>query len=381
MTRRNAFEPGVWTDVATRLDEIIRSHSGEDAFDAARLLLVAKLAGEAEGSGQLGPAVDAGAIEARLARARARWPGVLAPADRCTLPAPALRRCAALLDTVHLMGADLEGLDAVFEFVVAQAAKGQRGQYFTPRHVVRAITAMAAPRDGERVVDPACGSGAFLRHALRAAPGARVVGVDHDPRAVQVARVMLAASGHPAEGAVRADALALGALAGHAPGTFDLVLTNPPFAGDVGPEGRAGYALAEGRRVERDALFLERCVDLLRPGGRLAIVLPHNKLGGQRWGFLRRWLLCRARVAAVVALGRNTFLPHTAQKTCVLFAVRRQAALAAPPPDESITFFVSDRDGKDAGGRLLRDPDRGVVDHDLGEATDAVRAALAEAGA
>lgn len=381
MTRRHTFQPGVWTDVAARLDETLRSHSGEDAFDAARLLLVAKLAGEAEGEGRFGPSVDAGAMEARLARARARWPGILAPGDRCHLPAAALRPCAALLDTVHLLDADLEGLDAVFEFVVAQAAKGQKGQYFTPRHVVAAITAMAAPTDGERVVDPACGSGAFLRHALRAAPGAEVVGVDHDPRAVQVARVMLAASGHPAERALRADGLARGPLAGHAPGTFDVVLTNPPFAGDVGPEGRAGYALAEGRRVERDALFLERCVDLLRPGGRLAIVLPHNKLGGQRWGFLRRWLLCRARVAAVVALGRNTFLPHTAQKTCVLFAVKRAAVLPAPPTDETITFFVSDRDGKDARGRLRRDADTGAVDQDLGEAADAVRAALAEAGA
>ncbi|MCB9536680.1 MAG: SAM-dependent DNA methyltransferase [Myxococcales bacterium] len=379
MTRRHAFEPGVWTDVARRLDETIRSHSGEDAFDAARLLLVAKLEGEAEGAGRFGPGVDAGAIEARLARARARWPGVLEPGARCHLPAPALRRCAALLDTVHLLDDDLAGLDAVFEFVVAQAAKGQKGQYFTPRHVVAAVTAMAAPAAGERVVDPACGSGAFLRHASRAAPGAEVLGVDHDPRAVQVARVMLAASGHPPERAVRADALARGPLAGHATGSFDLVLTNPPFAGDVGPEVAAGYALAQGRRVERDALFLERCVDLLRPGGRLAIVLPHNKLGGQRWGFLRRWLLGRARVAAVVALGRNTFLPHTTQKTCVLFAVKRAEALDAPPPGETITFFVSDRDGKDARGRLTRDAASGAVDHDLGEATDAVRAALAEA--
>src|SRR5438105_15574022 len=61
---------------------------------------------------------------------------------------------------------------------------------------------------------------------------------------------------------------------------FDLILTNPPFAGEVRERHVLdGYDLSRGRDcIERDVIFLERCVELLRPGGRLAIVLPHNKV-------------------------------------------------------------------------------------------------------
>ena len=55
----------------------------------------------------------------------------------------------------------------MFEFLTARAAKGRKGQFFTPRHVVEFCVRMIAPRDGERVCDPACGSGAFLEHAAR----------------------------------------------------------------------------------------------------------------------------------------------------------------------------------------------------------------------
>jgi type I restriction enzyme M protein len=151
---------------------------------------------------------------------------------------------------------------------------------------------------------------------------------------------------------------------------FDLILTNPPFAGDVG--SATGYQLARGKRVERDVLFIERCLGLLRPGGRLAMVLPHNKLGGQAWASLRKWLLERLRVVAVLGLGRNTFQPHTSQKACVLIGQKRVRP-GFPKADEEILFFISVRDGKDARGRLQCAPD-GTVVHDLAEATPLVRA-------
>jgi Type I restriction-modification system methyltransferase subunit len=153
---------------------------------------------------------------------------------------------------------------------------------------------------------------------------------------------------------------------------FDVVLTNPPFAGDVGCEYADAYELARGHRVERDVLFLERCVELLRPQGRLAIVLPHNKVGAERWAYLRAWLLERVAVVAVVGLGRNTFRPHTSQKACVVIGCKR------PKPtrhfrDEEILFFISERDGKDHRGRLAFGPDGESIDHDLAQATPLVR--------
>jgi len=161
------------------------------------------------------------------------------------------------------------------------------------------------------------------------------------------------------------------------------VLTNPPFAGDVGDAYGEHYELARGRRVERDVLFIERCVSLLRPGGRFAIVLPHNKVGGDAWAFVRAWLLERTQVVAVLGLGRNTFQPHTSQKACVVIGQKRARPVALEAArDEEIVFFLGERDGKDHRGRVVRGAD-GAVDHDLAEAVPLVRArfaALADPG-
>lgn len=389
MAKRHAHRAGDWSSVAVRLDEIISAHTGQDPFEEALTLLVARLAFERGGA--RGRFLDdartaTSRIDALVATAARRWPGILGPGEparRTRLSGPELVRCAAVLDDVSLVADDLVGLDAIFEHIVTRVAKGAKGQFFTPRHVISAVVQMLAPARGEHVVDPACGSGGFLTHALAYCPSAHVHGFDLDPRAVRVARVMLHGRG------VAACLDSLGTRSGvatkrntdeirtHCVTGYDVVLTNPPFAGDVGDAYRDRYELARDRRVERDVLFIERCIDLLRPGGRFAIVLPHNKVGGDPWAFVRAWLLERAQVVAVVGLGRNTFQPHTSQKACVVIGVKR----ARPVPlavarTEDILFFLSERDGKDHRGRLVRRAD-GAVDHDLDEAIPLVRRAFA----
>jgi type I restriction enzyme M protein len=154
---------------------------------------------------------------------------------------------------------------------------------------------------------------------------------------------------------------------------FDVILTNPPFAGELKEKHFLhSYTLHQaGRVLERDVLFLERCLQLLKPGGRLAIVLPHNKLGAQSWSYAREWLLQHMRVIAVVGLGRNSFLPHTHQKTSVLIGIKRPKP-AVEIDSERIFFAVSERDGKDSTGhfKFKKDVDNRHAlweraDHDL----------------
>ncbi|HUQ04814.1 MAG TPA: N-6 DNA methylase [Kofleriaceae bacterium] len=394
MAKRHVHRAGDWSSVAVRLDEIISAHTGQDPFEEALTLLVARLAYER--GGRRGAFINdaRGAVtrvDGLVAAAAKRWPGILGtgePDRRTHLSGAELVRCAAVLDDVSLLADDLVGLDAIFEHITTRVAKGAKGQFFTPRHVIRAIVAMLAPAAGEHIVDPACGSAGFLTHALAACPAAHVHGFDLDPRAVRVARVMLHGRGL----ATIADSLGTGSgvastldrsrISPQRQSTFDLVLTNPPFAGDVGDAYRDRYELARaGRRVERDVLFIERCIELLRPGGRFAIVLPHNKVGGDAWAFVRAWLLERAQVAAVIGLGRNTFQPHTSIKACVVIGVKRARPVSlAAARVEDILFFLSERAGKDVRGRLVRRAD-GAVDHDLDEAVPLVRRALESAGA
>ncbi|MCS6898438.1 MAG: hypothetical protein RMJ98_01485, partial [Myxococcales bacterium] len=84
-------------------------------------------------------------------------------------------------------------------------------------------------------------------------------------------------------------------------------------------------------------------------------------------------LLERCRLVASLGLGRNTFRPHTDQKACVLIGVKR-FRIVRHFDSEEVLFFISDRDGKDARGRLLFRTDEQRIDHDLPEATPLVRA-------
>jgi type I restriction enzyme M protein len=112
-------------------------------------------------------------------------------------------------------------------------------------------------------------------------------------------------------------------------------------------------------------LFLERAIALLRPGGRLGIVLPYNKAAGATFSALRRWLVTRARIFAVVGLPRETFMPYTSQRTFVLFAKKR-AARDSPNDAERSLFIVSERAGKDAAGDPIARGDASFgLDHDL----------------
>jgi type I restriction enzyme M protein len=118
-------------------------------------------------------------------------------------------------------------------------------------------------------------------------------------------------------------------------------------------------------------------LELLKPHGRLAIVLPANKFSGQATSYIRKWLVQRAEILAVVALGRNTFLPHTHQKANILFA-RKRAAAALPADVQPIFFAVSERDGKNSRGvEVVRDPKASEswsrLDHDLEEIVAAYR--------
>ena len=111
---------------------------------------------------------------------------------------------------------------------------------------------------------------------------------------------------------------------------FDIILANPPFAGEMKDRKMlVHYDLAKpalkragddkAPKEERDVLFIERILKMLRPGGRAAIVLPQGKFNNSSLAFIREWILRKARLLAVVGLHPNTFKPHTGTKTSVLF--------------------------------------------------------------
>src|SRR5262249_7437364 len=141
--------------------------------------------------------------------------------DRIKLENDALRLCVSALEPVSLAHSDLEVMDAAFEYLVNPEQKGQKGQYFTPRPVVKMAVHMLEPQDGERVIDPACGSGGFLIHSLLSVKEANgladaevykyanenLFGVDFDDKLVRVAKMSMIVAGDGKANVVRVNSL------------------------------------------------------------------------------------------------------------------------------------------------------------------------------
>jgi len=366
-----------WGTLAIRLEDIASAYSGEDTFDEVHALLLAKVAHEYEllpyddflpSSGRVGR------ISEWLAAAQQSWPG-LHTTYMCRLPEAALIACDTLLGSTRITDEENSGLDAVFEYLTTRAAKGSKGQFFTPRHVVQHMLHVLMPGAGEYVLDPACGSGAFLAQAKRYAPRSHIQGADLSPRAVRVCRTALVPGGTVSDAITCMDSLdKKTALPEAWRAGIDVIVTNPPFAGAVSKVHAEGYTLHHGnRRIERDVLFIERCVELLKPGGRIGIIVPHNKVGSQRYADVRSWLLRYLKLFAVVSLPKHTFAPHTSQRAVIIYGQKRPSPLIQPKKNESILFFVSTADAKLANGRLRKSSDTGQVQHDLNEATESIR--------
>jgi len=406
---------GDWESVFGRLEELVLANSGEDAFEEIFKLLIAKLWDETKNGNRAFGVADGStgarsAINALLKDAESQWPEVIPKPIESRLTDAHLAVCVTALCDQQLSETSFEVMDGVFEFLVNRASKGAKGQYFTPRHVVDFCVRMLNPQPHELVCDPACGSGGFLVHTMQHVRGntgnnsgvlkdyceTALWGFDFDARAVRVAKALMLFAGDGKANIYRINSLLNpftdlflqdqtgqpfltieNVMRAHIKGFkgFDAIVTNPPFAGEIKEKHiLTSYSLYKPeRRLERDVLFLERCAQLLKPGGRIAIVLPHNKLGTSSWTYLREWLMRELQIIAVIGLGRHTFLPHTHQKTSVLIGIRRSKTLKQIPPEE-IFFGVSERDGKDSKGQYVMLPKSeenqplwNRCDHDLSE--------------
>ena len=138
---------------------------------------------------------------------------------------------------------------------------------------------------------------------------------------------------------------------------FDLLMANPPFAGDI-KDSRIIHQYELGfkksgkaqSKVGRDILFIERNLDFLKPGGRMAIVLPRGRFNNTSDKHIREFIAEHAQIIAVVGLHQNTFKPHAGTKTSVLFVQKWDDKLCPKKDDYPIFFAVSENGGKDNSG-------------------------------
>ena len=313
-------------------------------------------------------------VEARVIElfkeVKTNLPEVIDEEDRISLDTNSIVYVVGELQNYSLTNSERDVVADAFETFIGKALKGGQGQFFTPRNVVRMMVDILQPTETEKIIDPACGSGGFLIDALRAvwnkadAKYRRLGwkekdiekkkieiatnnfrGLDKDYFLSKVAKAYMNLVGDGTTGIFCEDSLELpqnwksDTQVKIQLGTFDVLLTNPPFGSKIKVEGDEklkqfdfGYKWkfdeSSNRLVktnslkqqeEPQVLFVERCLELLKDGGRMAMVLPSGILGNEHQEYLRQTILEKGSLFAIVELPFETFSPNVTINTSVLF--------------------------------------------------------------
>jgi type I restriction enzyme M protein len=291
--------------------------------------------------------------------------------DPLLLSSAAIGRAVEILQHYDLGKSPVDIKGRAFQNVLIPAVRSGMGQYFTPKEVIEFIVSVIRPSVRELVLDPFCGSGHFLTAALDFVRSdhakadkifhefafTRLHGIEKSDRMVRIAMTDMRLHGDGHSNIRCVDSLLpFTNYPDLYPETFDAIMTNPPFGVDLQPEALAQlgpFEIAGERRsaVSLEIIALERCLQLLRPGGRLAIVLPDGTLSNRGTAYVREWMGDRARIKGIFSLPIEAFSPFGANiKTSILVVRKRETGEKIP---KSYPVFLGDIQaiGYDASGR------------------------------
>lgn len=326
----------------------------------------------------------------------------------------ALAFVASELAKYSFLDATVDVKGTAYETIVSNTLKQEAGQFFTPRNVIKCMVEMLDPDENTRVLDPACGSGGFLvmvlDHVRRKItqemyPGLDTVhleakyntpevsdrvreyaekmvfGFDFDPDLKKAARMnmVMAGDGHSnifninsldyPHGAKEDVAKIAPAVMNsirqskdrdfhfekaneNAQGRFDMIFTNPPFGAKVEVDAEIARRYALNSKAP-EILFIEACYNFLKPGGKMAIVLPDGILGNPNTESVRIWILKHFKLLASVDLPVETFLPQVGVQASLLFLQKKteaEEALDFTKEDYDVFMAIVEKVGKDRRG-------------------------------
>ena len=336
-----------------------------------------------------------------------KYSDVIDKNDEISLDENSLAYVVGELQLFSLTKSERDAVGDAFEVFIGHALKGGQGQFFTPRNVVKMIIDMVDPNPSEMILDPACGSGGFLVECLRhvwfkvIAEGEKynwtrqeielekqkvamnnLRGFDKDYFLSKVCKAYMAILGDGRGGVFCENSLEEpknwhGKSRDNIQlNNFDVLITNPPFGTKIPVKGKDLLAQFEiGHRWKKNAktdtweigklkdkespqyLFIERCLQFLKDGGRMGIVLPDGVFGNGQLGYIRQIISQQTQILAVVDIPKETFMPHTSTKTSILILKKTKKPLKNYP----IFMAVCNECGHDRRGNHLPKDDISLV--------------------
>ncbi len=347
-------------------------------------------------------------INQRFNEAKLVYKDVLDDTDQISLDDDSIAYAVGELQNYCLQTAQRDVIGDAFEIFVQRALKGGNGQFFTPKNVVKTAIEILDPKTTDKIIDPACGSGGFLVEALkyvhkkiekigeeydwpleaidaekRATINVNIRGIEKDSLLSRVTKAYMVMMGDGKSGIFCEDSLKkpgewdANTQANIQMGSFDIVVTNPPFGAKIPVKGEAklkqyplGYKWNFNKSKKEwvktanvkdseapQVLFIDRCLQLLKEGGRLAIVLPDGMLSNPTDGYIVQHLLNNAELMGLIDMPMSTFLPYTPTKCHLAFFKKTKR----PANDYSIFMSYAKTCGHDKRGREIYEDEIALI--------------------
>lgn len=335
-------------------------------------------------------------------KVKKRYPQIFEANDEIKLQPRSLAWIVSELQAYSLLETNVDVKGKAYEELVGANLRGDRGEFFTPRNIMRMAVEMVNPKPDEKVCDTSCGTGGFLvmamnhiieqlkkdvekdfgkpesewtehekgivRDKIKLIAASNYYGFDINPDLVKATKMNMVMNNDGSGNIYRNDSL----LPPHEwPLTlkqqlakalnienesiknaqtiefFDVIVTNPPFGSKIpikdshileqynigyiwrneqyDTSGQTGWSISSDFQSSTppEQLFIERCLQFLKPGGRLAIVLPDSILGNPGLGYIRQWLIEKTKIIASVDLHVDTFQPRNGTQTSILIVQKK----------------------------------------------------------
>jgi len=337
-------------------------------------------------------------IQELFEQVKVQYSDVISKDDEILLDDNSLTYVVGELQIYCLIESERDAIADAFETFIGPSLKGGQGQFFTPRNVVKLIVEMVNPGVDDKIIDPACGSGGFLIESLRHVWAAidrrgetyhwpereiyaekqrvaikNIRGIDKDNFLSKVAKAYMAIIGDGRGGVFCENSLdnpeqwhqnAQDAIQLN---SFDVVVTNPPFGKKLkindsailsqyklGHKWKRDRKTSEFTLTERlhlgqapQILFIERCLQLLRPGGRMGVIAPESMFCNPSHRYIVQYIKSIGRIKAIISLPEELFQPYTHAKTV---AVVIEKTPTDPEQGHDIFMAVAKWCGHDSRG-------------------------------
>src|SRR3989338_6245288 len=261
-----------------------------------------------------------------------------------------------IINDLHIKEQNQDTQGDIYEYLLSELqTAGKNGQFRTPRHIIRMMVNLAKPELGDRILDPACGTAGFLVNAYEyilninkkegvstLTPQQKKIldeeslyGYDIDRTMVRIAVMNLMMHGITTPNIIGEDTLS---KRYNEKGVYDVILANPPFKGSINESEKSDELTISTSKTE--ILFLELMYNCLSIGGRCAVIIPDGVLFGNSNAhkLIRRLLLEKCRLDAIISMPSGVFKPYAGVSTAVLYFTKGEST-------EKVWFYDMEADG------------------------------------